>query len=385
MKKYSIILLSLSIVLPVLTASPAALSADLTLLKSSTSSTVESFDQYVTTMKSESGILGDLARSYQSVRDEAHFPLFVGYLKEKARVEGFSPLLINNSFKNIHFVERVIRSDKNQLEKKITLDDYLKRVLTSAKVAEAQRLANTYKTALTTVSKQSGVPVEYIVSLWGMESHFGKIQGKEDIISALSTLAYEGRREAFFTKELIAALTILDRNYITVDRLKGSWAGAMGQCQFMPSSLLAYGKDGDNDGIIDIWQNKKDVFASIANYLATIGWQKELPWGTKVQIPASLKSSLAGLESAQAKTVKEWQQLGVKTVMNNPFAENEKVWLIIVDDDKKTFLVSENFKTLMHWNRSHYFGISVGTMADAIKAKRVTKSTTNKSIKKVNN
>lgn len=301
-------------------------------------------------------------------RNPAEFPAFVEGLKKQARSQGIGESTLNSAFANVHFVDRVIKSDRNQLEKKITLDDYLARVITPAKVAEARTLYQQYQAQLAPISERSGVQSNYIVALWAMESRFGKIQGKEDIVSALSTLAFEGRRQAFFTKELMASLRILDQGHITVEELKGSWAGAMGQNQFMPGSYLRYGADGDGDGKIDIWNNIRDVFASTANYLATEGWQAGGSWGSEVKLPAGFDTGLAGTKAAQGKTVSQWQKLGVTLPDGLPLpASGEKAWIVTPDDNQgRSFLVYNNFRTIMHWNRSYYFAISIGTMADAI-------------------
>ena len=174
-------------------------------------------------------------------RDPAQFPAYVEQLKAQARTQGISEATLAVAFANIHFVDRVIQSDRNQLEKKVTLDDYLAKVLTPSKIAQGKETYQRYQPQLSQVTARYGVPERYIVALWGMESGFGKIQGKEDVISALSTLAFEGRREAFFTKELIAALKIIQQGRVEDPQLKGSWAGAIGQSQFMPSSFLTYG------------------------------------------------------------------------------------------------------------------------------------------------
>lgn len=304
----------------------------------------------------------------QQGRDPAEFPAFVEGLKKQARTQGISEATITSAFANVHFVDRVIKSDQNQLEKKITLDDYLTRVITPAKIAEARTLYQQYQPQLAPISERTGVQSNYIVALWAMESRFGKIQGKEDIVSALSTLAFEGRREAFFTQELMASLNILDRGHITVDELKGSWAGAMGQNQFMPSSYLRYGADGDGDGKIDIWNNTSDVFASTANYLATEGWVAGGSWGTEVKLPTGFDTALAGTKTPQGKTVSQWQKLGVTLPDGLLLPDSsEKAWIVTPDDTQgRSFLVYNNFRTIMRWNRSYYFAISIGTMADAI-------------------
>lgn len=301
-------------------------------------------------------------------RDPAAFPAYVEQLKTQARVNGISDATLNVAFANIHFVDRVIQSDRNQLEKKVTLDDYLAKVLTANRIKQGKENYQRYRPQLSQVTARYGVPERYIVALWGLESSFGKIQGKEDVISALSTLAFEGRREAFFTQELMAALQIIQQGKVEDPQLKGSWAGAMGQSQFMPSSFLTYGADGDGDGKIDIWNNIDDVFASTANYLSTEGWQSDIGWGQEAQLPAGFNVALAGLKDKQAKTVAQWQQLGVTPMPVGKVANpGLRAWVVIPDDIQgRAFLVYDNFRTIMHWNRSYYFAISIGMMADSI-------------------
>ena len=297
--------------------------------------------------------------------DESKFPAYVEQLKVKALAQGIDQATIDEAFANVYFLNQVIQSDKNQLEKKITLDIYLQRVLPEKKVKLARQMYQSYQTQLEHASKRSGVPASYIVALWGMESGFGKYQGKEDIISAMSTLAFEGRREEFFTKQLMAALQILQQKHISADRLKGSWAGAMGQCQFMPTSFIKYGVDGDGDGRIDIWDNIDDVFASTANYLATEGWNSKEGWGQEVRATKPLSSALIGLEDTKAKTVSQWRKLGIVT--SQKALPGQKAWLIQPDDALgRTFMVYNNFRTIMHWNRSLYFAISIGTLAEKV-------------------
>lgn len=304
----------------------------------------------------------------QQGRNPAEFPAFVETLKEQARLQGISDSTINKAFASIHFVDRVIKSDQSQLEKKIMLDEYLSRVITPQKIEQARAQYQQHRNELEAISNRTGVQSQYIVALWAMESHFGEIQGKEDIVSALATLAFEGRREAFFTKELMAALKILDQGHITVQELKGSWAGAMGQSQFMPSSYLRYGADGDGDGKVDIWNNISDVFASTANYLETEGWKAGGEWGREVTLPEGFDRSLAGTKTDQGKTVSQWQKLGITLKdATTPPAPTRKAWIITPDGNLgRSFLVYNNFRTIMHWNRSYYFAISIGTMADAI-------------------
>lgn len=303
-------------------------------------------------------------------RDPAEFPAYVEQLKTQARQQGISQQTIDSAFANVHFLDRVINSDRNQLEKKITLDDYLTRVLPQAKIEQARIQYQANLPALTQASDRYGVQPQYIVALWAMESNFGKIQGKEDVFSALATLAFEGRREAFFTKEFMAALKIVDSGHATSDMMKGSWAGAMGQSQFMPTSYLNYGADGDGDGKIDIWNDTNDVFASTANYLSTEGWKRGQGWGQEVKLPAGFDASQTGLKNNQMHTASYWQQKGVTQADGSTLSSTAtRAWIITPDDlQGRAFLVYDNFRTIMHWNRSTYFALSIGMMADAIVA-----------------
>lgn len=304
-------------------------------------------------------------------RDPAEFPAYVEQLKTQARQQGISQQTIDSAFANVHFIDRVINSDRNQLEKKITLDDYLNRVMPQAKIEQARIQYKDNLPALTQTSDRYGVQPQYIVALWAMESNFGKIQGKEDVFSALATLAFEGRREAFFTKELMAAMKIVDSGHATSDMMKGSWAGAMGQSQFMPTSYLNYGADGDGDGKIDIWNDTSDVFASTANYLSTEGWKGGQGWGQEVKLPAGFDTTLTGLKNNQMHPASYWQQKGVTQADGSALTSTAtRAWIITPDDlQGRAFLVYDNFRTIMKWNRSTYFALSIGMMADAAVAK----------------
>jgi membrane-bound lytic murein transglycosylase B len=301
-------------------------------------------------------------------RDPAQFPAYVEQLKRQARAQGISQATIDRAFAQVHVIDRVIRADRNQPESKITLDDYLRRVIPAAKVRQGRELARRYHPQLAQVTARYRVPGRYIIALWGMESAFGKIQGREDVVSALATLAFEGRREAFFSRQLMAALKIVEQGHAGEGPLKGSWAGAMGQCQFMPTSFLRYAVDGDGDGRIDIWHNRDDVFASTANYLATEGWQPGVGWGREVRLPAGFDSALLGLKDSQARSVDAWQKRGVRRADGGALPQaRQRGWVIAPDDMQgRAFLVYDNFRTIMHWNSSYYFAIGVGLMADGI-------------------
>lgn len=313
----------------------------------------------------------NLLSSFSLPRTAANFPEYIKVLKMFALANGISQKTINDAFSDVYYLQRAIVADKNQPEKKLDLDQYLMIVASPERIALAKKKHQQYAKEVQKASELTGVEPEYIIALWGIESRYGEMQGKEDVISALSTLAFEGRREAFFSKELLAALKVLERGDIDKAHFKGSWAGAMGQSQFMPSSLLHYGKDGDGDGKVDIWNNIPDVLASIGNYLATVGWQNSPYWGNKVQLPAQFDKGLAGLTASQGKPLTFWKQNGF-TFLGNKKSPNDNTtaWLIIPNEKKQEgYLVYSNFRTIMNWNRSYFFAISVGTIADKLREK----------------
>ena len=297
------------------------------------------------------------------------FDEYVQGLKQEAIEKGYSKNLIDSAFHDLTYRERAVKADKNQPEKKLLLNEYVVKAVPKWKVEKARKLYKDNKEILERVGKEFGVQPRFIVALWGIESNFGTYTGNYNVIEALTTMAYEGRREAFFRKEIFSALDILSQDHINIENMKGSWAGAMGQSQFMPSSYIAFAADGDKDGKKDIWKTKADVFASAANYLKKNGWNDDYTWGREVYAPKSLDDNLIGLEKSKAKTLAEWQKLGVlkanKTALPNA---DIKAWLVQPDDGlNRSFLVYGNYQSLMRWNRSHYFGIAVSTLADQMK------------------
>jgi len=314
----------------------------------------------------------DLKPSYET---------YVEQLKKQATDKGFSSEFIEQAFANITFYKRAVKADRNQPEKVETLDTYLPKRIPDWKVKKARKLYKEHQELLTKVANEYGVQPRFIVALWGLETNFGKFTGGYSVVSALSTLAYEGRREAFFKKQLWAALTILDEGHISVENMKGSWAGAMGQNQFMPTSFLSYAVDGDGDGKKDIWNNQADVFASMANYLKKEGWNNDLTWGRQVKLPQGFDLSNAipkntgGRKNwlkAWAKTEKtlaQWQALGLRRMDGRDLpAADIKAALVFPDDaNGRAYLAYDNYKSLMHWNLSYYFVSSVGHLSDRIK------------------
>lgn len=310
-----------------------------------------------------------LSLSAPALAEKQSFDSYIEGLKKESLEKGYDAALIEKAFSNLTYRERAVKADRNQPEKRLTLDEYIPRAVPDWKVSQARKLYDEHYDDLKRIGEIYGVQPRFLVALWGVESNFGKFTGNFNVIEALSTMAYDGRREAFFRGEVFSALAILQEGHIDIDKMKGSWAGAMGQCQFMPSSFISFAADGNNDGKKDIWNSKPDVFASSANYLKNAGWDDEYTWGRQVIAPKNLDKGLSGLSQDKAKTLAEWQALGVRRMNNASLPEVEiKAWLIQPDDEYgRSYLVYGNYQSLMKWNRSHYFALAVSHLADRIK------------------
>jgi membrane-bound lytic murein transglycosylase B len=301
-------------------------------------------------------------------------------LKKEALARGYDKKLVDEVFASLKFHAKVVVADKGQPEFVETLDTYLPKRVNKQRIDMARKMYQTHQAELQQVEKKYGVPARFVVALWGLESAFGRITGNYSVPSALATLAYEGRREAFFKDEFFLALDILAEGHISLKEMKGSWAGAMGHTQFMPSSFMKYAQDGDGDGHKDIWTNRSDAFASIANYLKTEGWQQGVTWGRQVKLPQNFDFSLVipkgSKDRAQwlawwaksERTLSDWRKLGLTNIDGSALpAANVKAALVMPDNKEgRAYLAYHNYQTLMHWNRSYYFVSSVGYLADEI-------------------
>ncbi|WP_349922174.1 lytic murein transglycosylase [Aeromonas veronii] len=294
------------------------------------------------------------------------FDAYVTTLKQDAVAAGISAATVQAAFADIRLIEVAIKHDKNQPEFKLTLDSYIPRAVPQWKVNQARALYRQHLPLLTKIGREYGVQPRFIVALWGIETNFGKLTGHFPLISSLTTLAWEGRREAFFKAQLFDALRIIEQGHVTPEAFKGSWAGAMGQVQFMPSSFLRYAVDQDGDGRKDLWGNLADVFGSAANYLHQNGWREDETWGRRVRVPDTLDPSLFGLEVR--KPLSAWQALGVRQQDGAPLPKAGMQASLIRPDDVhgRSYLAYDNYRVLRHWNRSPYFVVAVGTLADRI-------------------
>ena len=223
-----------------------------------------------------------------------------------------------------------------------------------------------YRTLLHNVGRDYGIPPRMIVALWGVETDYGQHTGTFNVVAALATLAYDGRRSQYFRAELHDALKILQEGHIPWAKMKGSWAGAMGQCQFMPSSFLRYAVDYDGDGRKDIWSTSADVVASAANYLSQSGWQERQRWGRQAKLPRGFVKRDATLDIRKSLT--QWRAIGVRRSNGQQLPQVSMLGSIVLPDGQHgpAYLVYDNFRVIMKWNRSQYFALSVGLLADAV-------------------
>lgn len=302
-----------------------------------------------------------------AVANKDSFQVWLAAFKKEALKKGISESVLESAFKGVKPLPRVIELDRKQPEGKMTFAQYKAKVISKERIAQGRKLYAQNRETLDAIAEKYGVPAPYILALWGMETSYGNNTGGFGVIPALATLAHDGRRSSFFRGELLAALRILDEGHIPLKDMKGSWAGAMGQNQFMPSSFHAFAVDEDGDGRRDIWTTRKDVFASTANYLNKSGWRGDERWGRPVKLPAKFPAKLTGTETR--KSLKEWNKLGVRLPDGAELPDVENMNASVVAPDGvggPAFLAYHNFSVIMKWNRSNYFAVSVGTLADAI-------------------
>jgi membrane-bound lytic murein transglycosylase B len=301
----------------------------------------------------------------------------VAQLKQQAIAAGVSEATVNAALDGIEPLEVVVERDRSQPEVVLTTDQYVQRRLTRTFVRMAIERKREHRDILAAVAGKYGVSSSLLVAIWGMESNFGRFTGTRPTIQALATLAWEGRRRTLFTTELINALQILDKGYIELDRMKGSWAGAMGQTQFMPSSYLAHAQDFDGDGRRDIWHTLPDVFASIANYMIAYGWKDDQLWGREVRVPAGGATKLAakvgfrdsGCRASRELTVPvplaKWQSLGVRTAAGGALPKADRS-ASLLRAGSKSYLVYSNYDALLGYNCAHSYALAVGLLSDRL-------------------
>lgn len=299
--------------------------------------------------------------------DPVSFASWSDGVKQKAIAKGISQQTVDNVLGDLTFIPKTIELDRKQPEGTITFAKYKTRTLSQTRIDKGRKMMVKYADILDKISKQYNVQPQYIIALWGIETSYGGYTGGFDIVNALATLAYEGRRAAFFESELLKALTILDQGHISRPDMKGSWAGAMGQNQFMPSSFMAYAVDFNGDGHKNIWTDYEDAFASTANYLKNAKWKGDERWGRKVTLPANFSKEMISWKLK--KPIATWASMGVRNLDGSPLPVVDDMQASIVAPDGingETYIIYNNYRSLMRWNSSTYFATSVGLLADLI-------------------
>jgi membrane-bound lytic murein transglycosylase B len=290
-------------------------------------------------------------------------------LQQQALSAGVSQDTVTSVLGNAKYLAKILEYDRNQPEFVQTFPGYFSARVTPWRIEKGREMLAKHKEFFAKLTQQYGVPGHYLVAFWGLETNFGGIKGKMPIIDSLTTLACDPRRSTFFSKELIQALRLVERENLLVSDMVGSWAGAMGHTQFMPTAYLTYAKDGDGDGKIDLWNSELDALESAANFLQNLGWQAGYRWGREVSLPANFDYQLAG--KSNPKALSFWARQGVTNTDGKTIEQGElpAALLIPAGYTGSAFLVYSNFDTILRWNNSEYYGIAVGHLADRIAGK----------------
>ena len=299
-------------------------------------------------------------------------------LMDEARARGYGEDLIRQALAGVEPLPRVLTSDRSQAEAVVGFDRYYRTRVTPQIVRQGRELANQHAAVLGRIEAAYEVQGRVVIAIWGIETRYGRITGNTPVFQALATLAWEPRRAAFFRGELFDALTMVARGDIDTATMTGSWAGAMGQAQFMPSSYLKFAEDFDRDGRRDIWRSTPDSLASIANYLKQWGWNDEFRWGREVRITPAVRARIEqetskrseGCSAMRSMTERmpltEWQRLGVRQA-NGAALPDSDVPAGLVDTDARSFLVYPNYDTILRYNCAHYYALTVARLSDQIR------------------
>ncbi|MBW3226967.1 lytic murein transglycosylase [Marinobacter adhaerens] len=286
-------------------------------------------------------------------------------LQEQAIAAGVSSKTASEVMSGVQHLARVIELDRRQPEFTTTFADYLNRRVNDARVNTGRELLQEHQELLARVTRETGVPAPYLVAFWGLETNFGSYFGKMPVPSSLTTLACDPRRSTFFTEQLIAALRIIDEGAIPADQMEGSWAGAMGHVQFMPTVFLKHAVDADGDGRRDLWNSLPDAMMSAGRFLESMNWDGDYRWGREVLLPENFDYSLA---DGRRLPLEQWREMGITDAFGKPLAREPINAALVVPAGHRgpAFLAYHNFRVIMGWNRSEFYAIAVGHLADRI-------------------
>lgn len=312
-------------------------------------------------------------------------PEFADWLKDfraEALADGIPAVLFDKAFDGISLNKTVIKLDKKQPEFTVTYQGYIDKRLSDIRIRRGlEKIKNSHDN-LNAVEKKYGVQKRFITAIWGLETNYGSYQGGMNVIRSLATLAYDPRRSSYFRKELMTALHILNEGHIDLENMKGSWAGAMGQSQFMPTSFRAYAQDFDQDGRRDIWTTEADALASIANYLKRYKWRSDMTWGREVQLPANFdqyeeeikqkgkpKGCRAERQHSDWYSLSDWQKMGVRRLNGDdlPAVEFKASLIRPAGKNGPAFLTYSNYRAILRYNCSNLYALAVSQLSDKFK------------------
>ena len=295
------------------------------------------------------------------------FPQCIERLQQLARDAGVSEITTVDILGKVKPLPRILGYDRNQPESVQTFSGYFSKRVTNWRVNRGREKLAEHREFLSKLTQEYGVPAHYLIAFWGLETNFGGIKGKIPTIPALTTLACDQRRSAYFSGELIQALLLLEREDLDPKDMIGSWAGAMGHTQFMPTAYMKYAKDGDADGKVDLWNNESDALASAAHFLQNLGWKTGFRWGREVLLPEGFNYQLAG--KSQPQPLSFWSEEKVTQVGGKTLGDSDLQSALLIPAGHKgsAFMVYHNFDVILRWNNSEYYGIAVGHLADRIR------------------
>ena len=319
------------------------------------------------TMRKILGLVGLLAvlSPLSAAANEQPFDAWLADLRAEAMRKGIDASTLDAALTGVEPIPRVIELDRKQPEFTLTFWRYLDRAVSEERIARGKELLARHGALLDKVEREYGVQGRFLIAFWGLETNFGSSYGSFPLVGAVATLAHDERRSAFFREQLLAALEIMQRDHIPVD-VKSSWAGAMGNMQFIPTTYRDFAVDADGDGKRDMWDSLPDVFASAANYLSKSGWNNEYTWGREVALPAGFEAANADLGTTR--TLGEWNAMGVRRIGGAPLPDVgiEASLVLPAGYQGPAFLVYRNFRAILSWNRSILYAVAIGHLADRL-------------------
>ncbi len=313
------------------------------------------------------------SRADSGLFDMSRWDAILSDVRTRAAAQNISTDTINATLKSPAFIPSIVRSDKNQSEFKLTLDGYLKRTVNDTRIANGRQMRMRYPTMLARVDAKYGVPPHVILAFWGMESNYGEYRAAHKLRDAFLTLMYDGRRETFFGKQLLALMKIVDDNHLDINDIYGSWAGAMGHFQFIPTTLAQYGVDGNGDGDINIIDSIGDAMFSAGNYLNRLGWNKQERIVRRVIVPVGVDTSI--MDGGTKQDLSQWAAMGITNPDGTPLPAFEMTAGLVADVKNLSpdatvidaYLTYPNFYRIKKWNNSNWYAIAIANLADELK------------------